>query len=92
MVWYNLFYKPKNKENMKDENKYGTFKIGAFSSLHQNKAYDQFKITSEDIEKVNDSWINGHIIPEDKLMFRAHPTGKEINSAYAKAVKDCKEI
>ena len=28
MTWYNIFYKPKNNENMKDEKQYSVPKIG----------------------------------------------------------------
>ena len=86
------FLKSKTGENMNPKNLYGITKIRELNSPSQNRTPDPFKITSDDIEKVNNLWINGHIIPEDKIMFKVNFTDEQINSAYAKAVKYCKEI
>lgn len=94
MTWYQIFYdicnnlktrnKDKTEETMKDKNKFGQRE---FNSSYQ-RTYDPFKVTMDDVRQVNNEMIKGLGIPEDKMMFRIHLTGKEINSIYREVIQE----
>lgn len=93
MAWYNIFYKPKNNENMKDENPYSVPKIGEFNSPLQNKKYDRFEFTSDDVRHAIDLLHRGVYSQEEinNFPFQINLTGKQINDAFSKAVDYCNE-